>query len=56
MPQSFQMVQKMLADRSQRMVVARNPIKEAEALRRFEACVPRGEQRSYKKAESSAKP
>jgi alkylation response protein AidB-like acyl-CoA dehydrogenase len=40
----------------QRMVVARNPIKEAEALRHLEACIPREEQRSYKKAESSAQP
>jgi butyryl-CoA dehydrogenase len=39
----------------QRMVVARNLIKEADALRHLEAFIPREEQKSYKQSETPAK-
>jgi len=40
----------------QRMVVARNLIKEADALRHLEAFIPREEQKSYKGTSAPAKP
>jgi hypothetical protein len=39
----------------QRMVVARNLIKESESLSHLAASIPQEEQKSYRKAESTAK-